>query len=122
MFVSTILTIYLFISLTLYKTITFDTNVEKNLLLNPTLLISIITYFYISYMRQEPLTLREHLDFTLGLVISILFIIFVSLLCICSLFAFVLCLVCPLMVVSLECPFLIVLSVFAYVFCFINEY
>ena len=69
-----------------------------------------------SFMMQEPLTLREHLDFTPGLVMSILLIIFVSLLCICFLFAFVLCLVCPMMVVSLDCPFLIDLLVFAYAF------
>ena len=71
----------------------------------------------LSYKRQELLTLCEHLGLPPILVGScrslFQFLCCVFLFC----FIFFLCLVCPMLPVSLDCPFLIVRSIFFNVNC-----
>ena len=68
---------------------------------------------WMSYKKQELLTLHEHVTWVHHqfLVGSMLLIFLVSVFCLsssCVLFVFILCLVCPMLPVSLDCPFLIV--------------
>jgi hypothetical protein len=62
----------------------------------------------IKYKRQEMLTLREHLG-------SFPIFGWLSVFCV-MLFVFVLCFVYPMLLVSLDCPFVMRLSVFSNVY------
>ena len=83
--------------------------------LSPTRLVSDLTIYVsnsmVSYKKQELLTLHEHLGsppvFGRVCVFSVVFVV---------LLVVVLCIVCPLLSVSLDCPFLIALSVFSNVY------
>ena len=76
-----------------------------------------LTDLRVSYKKQELLTLRQHLmllpGFWWGPCCSI-FLVF----CFCALLAFFLCLVCPMLSVSLDCPFLIAPLVFSHVYLY----
>jgi len=85
--------------------------------LSPTKLLQDLTIRgagWVSYTKQELLTLLKHLGWLPifgGVHVAHLF----SFLC-CVLSVFVLCLVCPMLPVFLDCPFLIALSVFSNVY------
>jgi hypothetical protein len=79
-------------------------------------MLTIWVTWWVPYKKQELLTLREHLCSLLGfggVCGAHLFSFCVMLL---ILFVFVLFLVCPVLAVSLDCPFLIVSSVFSNVY------
>ena len=67
----------------------------------------------VSYKRQQLLALREHLASPPVLVGSVLLISLVSCVVFFPLFVLVLCLVYPMLPVSLDCPFLIAHSGFS---------
>jgi len=85
--------------------------------LSPTKLLQDLTIRgagWVSYTKQEQLILLNHLGWLPifgGVHVAHLF----SFLC-CVLFVFVLCLVCPMLPVSLDCQFLIALSLFSNVY------
>ena len=85
-----------------------------------TLIACIWVSLWVAYKRKERLTLREYLGSSLFLVgpCCTSFLVFcVALSCAYfALFVFVLCLVCPMLPFSLDCPFLIVISVFSNVY------
>jgi hypothetical protein len=75
----------------------------------------------VSYKRQALLILCVHLGspMVFGGVSVAHLELFSSLCCVFVLFVFVLCLVCPMLPVSLDCPFLIAPSIFSNVYLFV---
>ena len=73
-----------------------------------------------SYRSQALLILRVHLGSPMVFGgVSVAHLEFSSVCCVFVLFVFVLCLVCPMLPVSVDCPFLIAPSVFSNVYLFV---
>jgi hypothetical protein len=75
-----------------------------------------------SYKKQEQLIIRRHLGSLHVLGRVRVAHDFSLLCCVFALFVYVLCIVCPMLAVSQDCPFLITSSVFYDVYFLLNEF